>query len=374
MDSARGTTRSPAKRRSSRVHQAVSLTASGNDVQGKPFIEHTGTLEVSFHGCRYFSKHAVAKDAWLTLNIPNQLVSGGPHRFRARVAWVSKSRKMQNLFQVGVEIEQPGNIWGLANPPDDWRLEKPAPKESEASIFEREMKERVASVRMQTYYQLLQAAPDSPQSQLKRTYYELMRKFHPDHHMEHAEWMQPLNEIMNAVTIAYKTLTDEAARKKYDQQLAASGTFALRRRQSGMQSAAEECVERAQESFRMRNYGGAIQALRKALEIEPQSAKYHALLARSLAAVPQYRRDAIVHFEKAIEGDPLNTAVRLQFAELYEKIELPWRARTEYERILEMDGSNAQAVRRLQQLNASLPKKETAKRSLLKRILKLSPK
>jgi tetratricopeptide (TPR) repeat protein len=274
---------------------------------------------------------------------------------------------------VGVELEVPGNIWGLANPPEDWR-EPAKPKSSEGQAFEKEMKELIALAETGTYYQLLRTSADSPRTQVRQSYYGIMRKFHPDLHMDRAEWTQPLHRLTEAVTLAYKTLTDETARRKYDERLASSSTFTLRRQQSDLQKTAEECIQKARECLKAQNPGGTILWLRKATELEPKSDKYHALLARTLSRVAPLRREAIEHFEKALEIDPSNTTVRLQVATLYEEMKLPWRARLHYQKVLEIDADNPKAQKRLRLLDADPSKDDASKRSIADRILHRSPR
>src|ERR1700686_4721979 len=103
------------KRRSTRVIAGESLRVRGIDANGQPFMEQRVTLEVSFQGCKYFSRYALPKNSWLTLEIPNKQENSTSHQLRARVAWLHRSRTLQGLFQVGVEFEAPGNVWGLAN-------------------------------------------------------------------------------------------------------------------------------------------------------------------------------------------------------------------------------------------------------------------
>src|SRR5258708_34501715 len=91
--------------------------------------------------------------------------------------------------------------------------------------------------------------------------------------------------------------------------------------------------------------------LRKCVEIAPDVAKHHAMLARSLAAFPQYRQDAVRHFSMAIELDQWNTSAYFQFGELYEVMGLPWRAVPHYRRILEIDPEHAKAIERLNALD-----------------------
>jgi hypothetical protein len=109
-----------AKRRSTRVVQAVPIVVSGADALGQSFKERTSTVMVNCHGCKYQSKHYVPKSSWVTLEIPRQEASLPTMIVRGRVVWVQRPRTVRELFQIGVEFETSGNYWGIAFPPDDW--------------------------------------------------------------------------------------------------------------------------------------------------------------------------------------------------------------------------------------------------------------
>lgn len=108
------------KRRSTRIVQAVPLTVAGVDALGRPFSERTSTLIINCHGCRYQSKHYVLKNMWVTLEVPHPETGQPPRTVRGRVAWIQRPRTVRQLFQVALELEFPGNTWGIAFPPEDW--------------------------------------------------------------------------------------------------------------------------------------------------------------------------------------------------------------------------------------------------------------
>jgi hypothetical protein len=110
------------KRRTTRIVQAVPLTVTGIDALGRTFQERTSTLIINCHGCRYQSKHYVLKNMWVTLEVPHNEPGHDPRVVRARVTWIQRPRTVRELFQVGVELEVTGNIWGIAFPPADWFL------------------------------------------------------------------------------------------------------------------------------------------------------------------------------------------------------------------------------------------------------------
>ncbi len=108
------------KRRSTRIVQAVPLLVTGVDALGRPFTERTSTLIINCHGCRYQSKHYVLKNMWVSLEIPHPETGHAPRHVRGRVAWIQRPRTVRQLFQVALEMEVPGNAWGIGFAPDDW--------------------------------------------------------------------------------------------------------------------------------------------------------------------------------------------------------------------------------------------------------------
>ena len=136
------------KRRTTRIVQAVPLTVTGVDALGRPFQERTSTLIINCHGARYQSKHYVLKNMWVTLEVPHNETGREPRMVRGRVTWIQRPRTVRELFQVGVELEVSGNVWGIAFPPGDWfpfpesgpglKLEIPTPSETRQPAHEAE--------------------------------------------------------------------------------------------------------------------------------------------------------------------------------------------------------------------------------------------
>ena len=120
IEGATNTTEELRKRRSTRIVQAVPLQVTGVDALGRPFAERTSTLIINCHGCRYQSKHYVLKNMWVNLEVPHPEQGHPPRRVRGKVAWIQRPRTVRQLFQVALELEAPGNAWGIAFPPEDW--------------------------------------------------------------------------------------------------------------------------------------------------------------------------------------------------------------------------------------------------------------
>lgn len=108
------------RRRSTRLEQTSPVIIRGVDLLGQPFEERTAAQNLSFHGCRYASKHHLPKNTWVTLEVPSGESRGDAACVRARVAWIQRPQTLRDLFQVGVELERGNNVWGVTLPPNDW--------------------------------------------------------------------------------------------------------------------------------------------------------------------------------------------------------------------------------------------------------------
>jgi sugar-specific transcriptional regulator TrmB len=107
-------------RRSTRIERSVPLIIFGQNRLGEPFVERTVSTSINLHGCRYPSRHDYGVGAWITLQVVGLNVEPKPPAVRARVRSVHTSQSTRELQQVGVELENPGNVWGIVTPPQDW--------------------------------------------------------------------------------------------------------------------------------------------------------------------------------------------------------------------------------------------------------------
>ena len=108
------------KRRSTRIHQSVPILVQGVGALREPYQEQVATLSISCHGCTYYSKHEVLQGETVYLDVrqPNGSTAGCSSR--ARVKWAQKTNGKDRVFQIAIELEMAGNIWGVPAPPTDW--------------------------------------------------------------------------------------------------------------------------------------------------------------------------------------------------------------------------------------------------------------
>jgi len=109
------------KRRSSRVDKAIMLVVQGLDASREPYREEVTTGSISCHGCAYQMRHEVRAGDLVLLNSGQGAKGHSEFPRRARVKSIQKLNVSSDpTYNVGVELEIAGNIWGIASPPEDW--------------------------------------------------------------------------------------------------------------------------------------------------------------------------------------------------------------------------------------------------------------
>jgi len=106
-------------RRSTRIERAIPVTITGVDAWRGPYVENVSTVNVSAHGCNYHSAHQVLNGSLVIIELKSDQETT-PRSTRGRVKYVKRPAASGQLFQTGIEFEDPGNVWGIEDPPKDW--------------------------------------------------------------------------------------------------------------------------------------------------------------------------------------------------------------------------------------------------------------
>jgi len=107
-------------RRSSRINGPVRLLIEAKNKMGQPFQEKTSAVSLNLHGCRYRSRHDYSIGMWVTLRLTEPGGVAESAVLRAQVRSVRAPKNPNELYQIGVELESPANVWGIPAPPSDW--------------------------------------------------------------------------------------------------------------------------------------------------------------------------------------------------------------------------------------------------------------
>jgi curved DNA-binding protein CbpA len=258
-----------------------------------------------------------------------------------------------------------------ASPPDARAAQKGPEPEPDPRVLIRELLSRVRDA---NYFQVLGVGRSATAAEVKRAYYGLAKRFHPDRFRqvagdgERAE----IETAFALVTKAYETLQDANARAAYESRLPAeaarpspfprpAATTAPRpasrgaaKKPSGPEAApeyrAEESFQQGMAALDRGDSQGARLFFGEAVRLAPQQANYHAFYGRALMGDVATRRQAESELQAAARLDPGNASYRVVLAELYHALRLTRRAEGELTRALSLDPDNEAARQMLRQI------------------------
>ncbi|HEY6444214.1 MAG TPA: hypothetical protein VIY66_12830 [Candidatus Acidoferrales bacterium] len=105
-------------RRSTRVNRAIQLAVEGVDSFRGPYHEEVSTITLNAHGCMYESNHEVLNNAFVVLQLNGK--DAKPVSARGHVKWTQRPVQTGGPHLTAIELDAPGNIWGIDSPPGDW--------------------------------------------------------------------------------------------------------------------------------------------------------------------------------------------------------------------------------------------------------------
>jgi len=105
-------------RRSTRLSISIPVIISGLDAQGNRFSETAHTVAVNKHGAKITTAHVLALGTEIEIeNPPLGIVA------KAHVVWLGENKPPRELHDVGIQLVEAKDVWGIAFPPSDWGLE-----------------------------------------------------------------------------------------------------------------------------------------------------------------------------------------------------------------------------------------------------------
>jgi len=203
------------------------------------------------------------------------------------------------------------------------------------------------------HYQVLGVEPGAPVSAIKKAYYKLAKKYHPDIHFRTSEegLKDKLTTIFDRINKAYEVLGDEGKRAEYDLSLS------MARFPKGKEEAKGEDIQRAEEQFKRGveefkkgNYWGSSESFKWATKLNPQKAVYWSHLALALSQIPRRLHDAEEACKKAIELEPHNDEHYSNLGLLYLKAGLKKKAESQFKEALKWNPENKKALKGLKEL------------------------
>lgn len=203
-------------------------------------------------------------------------------------------------------------------------------------------------------YDLLGLPPDCSLSAVRKSYFSLAKQFHPDKfHRGDAGQLRRIESAFSNLAHAYETLKDPKSRELYDSKL---------RRERAERANREEAVsgrdanggdlhsERASQEFEHGrdllmngDWEEATPFLARAAHFVPNNARFQAFYGKALSNDKNQQHKAVNAMQKAVSLDPQNAAFRMMLAEFLVKVNLLKRAEGELNRLLTMQPDHKEA-------------------------------
>ncbi|MBE0711487.1 MAG: DnaJ domain-containing protein [Candidatus Aminicenantes bacterium] len=207
-----------------------------------------------------------------------------------------------------------------------------------------------------TFYQILDLPRTASDEDVKKAYFQMARRFHPDRFERKlvADYKDHIDVVFDAITNAYRTLSNKEARRIYDVK---SGSASI---QEDVQDAFHKAEIKFRQGKTLHGQGRmdeAIAYLEEAVRVRKDKGDYYLLLAMAESKIPAYVKKAEQDFLKAIQLEPWNPEGFVGLGLLYKAEGLQTKAIRQFEKALEADPDHFTALEALEELTGSAKKK-----------------
>jgi curved DNA-binding protein CbpA len=195
------------------------------------------------------------------------------------------------------------------------------------------------------YYQILDVTDGDPQEDIKKSYFRLARKFHPDFFSRElpSESTQKIDEVFDQITKAYQTLSDKKRKSEYDKKISAPPEDDRK----NLTKEAEKWFRQGKTLFDQGRYEEALIFLEQSVRLSQDKATCFMLLAMTQTKLHIYRKEAEKNFIRATRLEPWNAEAFVGLGVLYKKEGLKIKAKKQFERALQIDPDHKIALKEL---------------------------
>jgi curved DNA-binding protein CbpA len=255
------------------------------------------------------------------------------------------------------------------------------------------MKELLALALGETHYALLGVTRSSTTADVKRAYYSLARRLHPDRlrRAADADEQQRIDAAFAKIAQAYDVLKDSKLRASYDLKIEkmrsssksgdadahqdsthtdtlprteapranadasagredASATAGDAQSEQSRNEEAEQKFRQGLDAYAKKEFAAARLLFGEAARLAPRRARYRAHFGRALARDKATRRQAETELLAAVSLNALDASFRVMLAELYRDVGLRRKAEAQLERAITLEPTNAEARALLEEL------------------------
>lgn len=205
------------------------------------------------------------------------------------------------------------------------------------------------------YYQILEVTSQATPAEVKKAYFQLARKYHPDLFDRNLpdEIKRKIDGVFDYITKAYHVLSDEEQREKYEKEAEAPRTDDKK----DADKRAEVKFRQGKTLYDQTRFEEAMVLLHEAVRLDPFKSKYFLLLAMTQSKIRAHQKKAVDNFRKAIHLEPWNPDGYLGLGLMYKKENMRIMAIKQFKQALQVDPDHPAALKELQELEAGGKKK-----------------
>ncbi len=207
----------------------------------------------------------------------------------------------------------------------------------------------------ETHYETLNIPLESDTARIKKAYFDLAKRFHPDlfHKQTTPEQLRRIQNAFTQIAHAYETLRNEETRLRYDYRLKSIMAELQRQGKGGVRSEQQTSHKQLREASEIFDHGfsllldedyeAALPYLTRAVAMAPDVGRYRAYYGKVLSVDRTQKFKAETEFQAAIKLEPENPTFRLLLVEFFMDYNLFKRAEGELNRLLEIAPDNYEA-------------------------------
>lgn len=194
------------------------------------------------------------------------------------------------------------------------------------------------------HYALLGLTRTAPADEIRRSYYALARRYHPDRFRAGAlgDLLPRFEHFFSLVTEAYNTLMSPELRAQYDEQIKVSAEPESQKL-SETAHLARENYTRGKLMVERRRFTEAVTFLENAVRMDPNQSAYNLELGLLLAKNPRRRADAERLLIRAVEIEPTRVAAYVALGEMYQRAGKPAHAARMFREVMRWEPDHVEA-------------------------------
>jgi CheY-like chemotaxis protein/TolA-binding protein len=220
----------------------------------------------------------------------------------------------------------------------------------------------------QDYFTLLGVSESDSREQVRKSYHNLVKKYHPDRFFEQdvlLDLKDKVNALFQRISEAHETLCDATAKARYDCERKGE-----RPRTTSLETIlqAETAFQKGMRHFKSKKYSEAKKDFTEALELSPKEAEYLMYQAWSAYKADPRSTDVLINTRKklmqAIELNPKLSLAHLYLGYVCKDEGNEKEAQRRFERAIQCNPNCTEALRELRLMNMRKEKAEKDKKGL----------